>query len=103
LSDVEEAAHFISLEVKQVMLFIIGFLLVLLSVAGGYIMHGRCVGCVMAAVRVHHHLRCGAGRLVIMVLNQIAERRIMKDTLASELDGGAPPEDALPGDMPEIF
>lgn len=42
-------------------------------------------------------------RLVIMVLNQAAERRIVEGTLESELEGGAPPEDALPGDMPEIF
>lgn len=42
-------------------------------------------------------------RIVIMVLNQLAERRIMEGTRSSELEGGAPPEDALPEDMPEIF
>lgn len=42
-------------------------------------------------------------RIVIMVLNQVAERRIMDSTLNSELDGVTPPADALPGDMPEIF
>jgi chemotaxis protein MotB len=42
-------------------------------------------------------------RIVIMILNQLAERRIMEGTRNSELEGGAPPEDALPDDLPEIF
>lgn len=42
-------------------------------------------------------------RIVIMVLNEVAERRIMEGTMDSELDGGAPPEDAVPDNMPVIF
>tara|TARA_R100001039_G_C1853992_1_gene115607 strand:- start:6983 stop:7930 length:948 start_codon:yes stop_codon:yes gene_type:complete len=42
-------------------------------------------------------------RIVIMVLNEVAERRIMDNTLTSELEGGAPPADAVPENMPEIF
>lgn len=42
-------------------------------------------------------------RIVIMILNQLAERRIMDSTLQSELSGGGPPEEVLPADMPEIF
>lgn len=42
-------------------------------------------------------------RIVIMVLNQLAERRIMEGTRASELEGGTPPDELLPDDLPEIF
>lgn len=42
-------------------------------------------------------------RIVIMILNQLAERRIMDSTLQSELSGGGLPEDALPDALPEIF
>ena len=42
-------------------------------------------------------------RIVIMILNRLAARRIMEGTINAELEGGAPPEDILPEDMPEIF
>jgi chemotaxis protein MotB len=42
-------------------------------------------------------------RIVIMVLNQLAQQRILEGTRDSELDGGAPPDEVLPSDLPEIF
>lgn len=43
-------------------------------------------------------------RIVIMVLNEIAEQRLSENTRESELSGSAPPDTALPdGPLPEIF
>ena len=43
-------------------------------------------------------------RIVIMVLNEIAERRLTENTRQSELSGSEPPDSALPdGPLPEIF
>ena len=43
-------------------------------------------------------------RIVIMVLNELAEQRIQDGTRDSELNGVAPPDEVLPdGDAPEIF
>jgi hypothetical protein len=43
-------------------------------------------------------------RIVIMVLNEIAEQNLREGTLESERDGITPPDEAQPiGPIPEIF
>jgi len=43
-------------------------------------------------------------RIVIMVLNELSEQRLIENTRESEASGTTPPADALPsGPPPEIF